>query len=283
MRHRTRIGRHMPELEPPVGVPDDGGTDERHGQLRELLGLYVLGVLLPPDLEVLQQHLRECPACDAVYDDLCEVPGYLDLLSEADILELTNDVAMRADIDDDEPVDEDEPYQAAPAPSRPPARDRPTRPSAPTSPPSRPRGRRAGWLITTAVALALGVGLGSLIHGSTPAPAIATFMAAAADDSTGVGASVQVVARGNGAHVQASLRGLQTGSSYQLYVVTLNGRAQVIAEFIASGPAQVVPADINATTAQIGFFTLTRAGGGVLVSVPFGQDADDLPTGISPS
>jgi putative zinc finger protein len=267
MKHRSRIEAGQ--------VPYDGESDavERHDNIREMLGLYVLDALQRPDLDVLQAHLPTCAECTAEYDYLCEVPGFLEMLTDQDLLDLVGEVDLRSAEEEADDWHLSSPARSDHA-SRRPASRRPTG-RAPNARPARgrTRGGMRVLLAVAAVALGAGVALGSMLH---PAPApttISTFMAAATDTSTGVSASVQVVGHGSGFRVQMTAHGLTAGVSYQLYVVTLDGRTQIIAEFIGAGGTQVVPAHASAATDQIGFFTVAQVGGAAVVSVPFAQSA----------
>jgi len=62
-----------------------------HDQLRQLIGLYVLGGLDPGERRAFDDHLRSCPACEAELAELEGLPALLDAIPRDVALELAED------------------------------------------------------------------------------------------------------------------------------------------------------------------------------------------------
>jgi Putative zinc-finger len=63
-----------------IMAPEPGRS--RHVQL--LLGAYVLGGLSPAEKAGVEAHLLQCAQCQAEYQELADVPLWLDLLKAED-------------------------------------------------------------------------------------------------------------------------------------------------------------------------------------------------------
>ena|SRR5260370_19832401 len=55
------------------------------GHVRMLLGAYLMGGLPEDDAAAVRAHLDVCAKCKAEHDDLAPVPGWLKLLSDAQV------------------------------------------------------------------------------------------------------------------------------------------------------------------------------------------------------
>jgi anti-sigma factor RsiW len=248
------------------------------------LGLFVLGALPLDEHLAVEEHVAQCPRCQAECDELSEVPAFLSVLSEEDIRMLAEEFAPERD--------------TPPVPKRHPVVDRsaglvrPAPPSMPTrssrpgdSPPGRhARPRRSvrdrvaaslppggrGRLVVAAimVTLAVGIGIGTWLQTSGSGPFVpVTFAAAATDGATGASVSIVVTGKGNGAHVEATVGGLRAGVQYQLFAVTVRGETEVATRWIGADGQSTVTADLDRPPQEWAFFTVAQMDGVVVVSV----------------
>ena len=68
----------------PVVIRGNARDPEHSGHVQLLLGAYVLGGLTREEEAVVEAHLPRCAQCQAEYEELSDVPPWLDLLKPAD-------------------------------------------------------------------------------------------------------------------------------------------------------------------------------------------------------
>jgi Putative zinc-finger len=264
---------------------------DEHVQLQ--LGLYVLGALTPEEHIAVDEHLARCAQCSAESEELAEVPPFLALITADDVDELTREprpptpfrgrpvrtVPARATAATRAPVTGDPALDGPAGPNGEPDRGTgPGRPARPTNRPSTPtpagrpgrRSRGAGSrsrlvLSAIAVALVVGVAIGVWLRSSDPVPI--TLAGSDTNTVTGVSMSVTVVGHGDQSHVDASVRGLRSGGQYQLYAVDSHGQTSVVARWVAGVPPYAYSGDLQVSTDDLAFFTVTQSDGAVVVTV----------------
>ncbi|WP_238012847.1 zf-HC2 domain-containing protein [Dactylosporangium sp. AC04546] len=252
----------MDEWSDDVNVVDGGG------HVTSLLGMHALNALDEHEHAIVTAHLSVCAECRAEFDYVKGVPRYLDQLSDEDFAALL-------------PPDLAAAFTAAPA-------------SAEPSPPSPPRlsgtadpvslaevrqardTRRRRWAMRSAVAAAVvvvaggGLWLAGVGRQESPGPVPHKLIAEASGGNLGTSASISVTPRSASVSVSATLRGMTAGQQYNLLVVTGDGQTFTVATFTgAGGGSQVVRGEAPVTADRLGFFTVVKADGGVVVTVPF--------------
>ena len=121
---------------------------------------------------------------------------------------------------------------------------------------------------TVVVTLGSAIGIGIWLQSGNTAAA-ATLAGSATDTVTGAGMSLTVTPRPEGSRVEATVTGVRPGVQYQLIAVTVEGRTDVVARWVASDISQVVQADLPVATYELAFFAVTQMNGSVIVSVRF--------------
>ncbi|MFI7080362.1 zf-HC2 domain-containing protein [Micromonospora sp. NPDC049903] len=258
--------------------------DNDHAAARQTCALYLAGALDPAAEAAFEVHLAGCTECL----DECDRVGPL---------------ALALAQFDDEPSDLDphaEPGSvAAPAHTTHAAgsavaptagsgevEDQPgTRPTsagtprrtAPTGPqgvrPGDPRRRfsrrlrlAAGALAATVVLVGgLAVGLPRL----TGEPTVVTPVGVATAEGVGGGSarlSVSIAETEGRSTIVASVVGLESGIRYRLFGVTRDGQTHEVVEWDGRPGAQEVSGELDATLAELTFFTVARTDGGPVVS-----------------
>ena len=234
----------------------------------ERLGLHFLGELDAAQSDDIHRHLESCPACRAKADEVIEVVAALALAAP-----------------DGEPPAEPDPAVpaggATPPPAAGPIRPRrarstaPDRPAAPRPGTSRPRhSSRRRRLLTSAALLVLvlvvgGLGLSAIIRGGeTPGTPIVTAGATAADTRSGATASLFVTGDDDGLTVRITATGLQPGTRYVLYAVTIDGVTREVTRWTGRGDVEPVEGRLaGLRVSDLSFVTVSTAAGAVEVTV----------------
>ena len=123
---------------------------------------------------------------------------------------------------------------------------------------------------TVVVTLGSAIGIGVWLQSGNTAAA-ATLAGSATDTVTGAGVSLTVTPRPEGSRVEATVTGVRPGVQYQLIAVTVEGRTDMVARWVASDTRQVVQADLQVSTDELAFFAVTQMNGSVVVSVRVGS------------
>jgi anti-sigma factor RsiW len=231
-----------------VGVSGAGEC----AQVREELGVYVVGAIEPADRARVDRHLASCALCRNELAGLAGLPGML--------RKITADEALRAWMDD----------AAGPPPAPPPdallARARRIR-------------MRRRLAATVAAAVLLGLagagGLRAFAAQPTSPASLAipwTAMINGSSPATGAWAEVRYAARPWGTELEVQVTGIPAGTRCQLVVTGPGGREVVAGGWtIAAGrPPAWYPASVPFRASSLRGFTVT-AGGTTLVTVRLGE------------
>ena len=194
---------------------------------QSLLGPYVLGVLEPSEVRVVEEHL---PACDSCRQELAE-------LEEMKVL--LGDVPPEAFLDG-APADGDLLLQRALRAGRG-AVDPAAPPAEPAvAGPKRPRWMLAAASVAVIAAAALGGGvlIGRQAVDSVPGPIVAgTKHVTATDTATGATMATTVEPRAGWSWVTVRITGLRAGDECELIVTDENGKTYVAGSWLVSDEA----------------------------------------------
>jgi hypothetical protein len=225
----------------------DGTLDCRVA--REAMGVLVLGAIEPGERDEVEAHVRTCPSCAAQLAELAPLPGLLKRL-DASYLDAT--VAPPGILDRaleqirvHEPADLDAVR-----------RNR------------RPRMARLAAGVAAVAVLIAGLA-GARTAGVFPFTAPTSVVAAAANPTTGVSATVTLQPSEAGTRVLLALSGVAPGAHCQLVAIGKDGQREVAATWVASYDGEAHVAGITGlSTDQIASFDITTPQGSDLVSVP---------------
>jgi hypothetical protein len=225
-------------------------SSSRNDEFRLQLGLFVLAALpLDEHLEV-EQHLTECADCRAECHELSDVPAMFSSLSAEDMRALADEFAPAS------------------------------------------RRERRGWLsglsvgrlvagtfaptrwalgarivaAAAAVAVMLSVGIGVWLQWPGGG-AGSDLTVAAKNQSSGARASIVVTGRDTGAHVEATLSGLEPGVRYELVAVAVDGETAVAAQWAGTSETSKVVGDVGLAPDDLAFFTVAEQDGSVVLTV----------------
>jgi RNA polymerase sigma-70 factor (ECF subfamily) len=184
---------------------------DAHEELRFSLAAYVMGALTPPERDVIDAHLADCPGCVAELDQLTTLPLFLDLVSGEEVALM----GSGGSAPDDHLVDRV--VGAALAERR--------------------ASRRKRWLASVAAAVVLIAG--SSVAGVLLAPSDRPAVTNAAvfdqtDPGTHAWARIAVQQRGWGASLQLTLTGVPAGEHCKLVAVGRDGSTDVAASWEAT-------------------------------------------------
>jgi anti-sigma factor RsiW len=210
------------------------------------MGVLVLGAIDPGEREEVETHVRTCRSCAA---KLAPLPG---LLKRVDASYHEAPAAPPGILDRAlEQIRAQEPADLDAARRR--------------------RRPRIAWLAAGVAAVTVLIaGLaGVRTAGVFPFSAPTTVVAAAANPTTGVSASVTLQPSDAGTRVLLALSGVAPGAHCQLVAVGKDGQREVAATWVASYDGEAHVAGITGLpTHQIAAFDITTPQGSTLVSVP---------------
>jgi hypothetical protein len=219
-------------------------------EIRQLLGVYVVGAIDPAERVLVDEHLGECPACRDELAGLAGLPAMLSRVPEADVARLGGNVV------------------SLPDPAEP-------SPELLNSLLSRVAVRRRTrmWRGVAAAAAAAVIAVGGtatvmeLTHGSrTPA----VDMAAGANPVAGVTARVDYSAAPWGTAMRVQVAGIKAGTTCRFWVITRTGKAAAGSWTVTAGsysPNEWYSGSARVNPGAIQSFAIT-AGGKQLVSIP---------------
>ena len=227
------------------------------GDIRQSLGVYILGAISPVDRSTVELHLARCAGCRAELAGLAALPGRLGSVPAADLTRLAGDQdggAGRRERPADVPLQT--------------LLDRA----------ARTRRRLRGRRLAIAAAAVLIVG-GGAVAGSRVLYSPATRPSASAvpwaatvtgsDPQTGMSATVKYLRRPWGLAMLVQVSGISPGTRCELQVVDASGQAVPAGGWmVAAGHAWAwYPASSSLPAAGVRGFLITTARGQDLVSV----------------
>lgn len=231
------------------------------GDIRQSLGVYVIGAIDPAERAIVDAHLSTCQDCREELAGLAGLPALLGRVPREDAERLALDGAEVRDL-------EEPPAELLDSLLRRIAERRRTR---------RWRGVVAA-AAAAVIAVGGGIGGGVLIsHGQgashqsvhpgrqPPAPDLVR----GGNPATGVTAAVYYFpARQSGTAMQVQVSGIRNGTFCQLWLTTRSGRHVLVGSWLVSGgPGNWYGASSPVTAASVSSFDIT-AGGKVLVTIP---------------
>jgi anti-sigma factor RsiW len=221
--------------------------------VRNLLGVYVVGAIEPAERATVDAHLPHCPECREELAGLAGLPALLGRvpLDDAERIALGDEVP-------DEPSAEllDSLLQRVSA---------------------RRRARR--WRMVTAAAAAAVIAVGggiaggtviSHLHGSgsgAPSASQESGMARGANPTTGVTAAVYYTSGASGTHMQVQVNGIPPGEHCIFWVNTRGGRNLEAGAWTTASGAEWFPAQTSINASQLKSFDVS-VNGHRLVTVP---------------
>jgi hypothetical protein len=213
----------------------------------ESLGVLVLGALEPKDRDQVEEHVRACASCSAQLAEFAPLPGLLKRIDSSVLDPTPAPVAIL----DKALVHLRSPEALDPGAGR------------------RRSGPRAIWLLAAAIAVVIAGLAGARSAQVFPFTAPSSLVAAAADSTTGVSATVTLRPSPSGTHVLLALTGVAPGAHCQLVAVGKDGQREVAATWVASYDGEAhVAGTTGLPTAQIASLDVTTPQGTTLVSVP---------------
>jgi anti-sigma factor RsiW len=227
-------------------------TDMDCREARQALGVYVVGAIDPAERALVDTHLAGCPACREELAGLAGLPALLGRVPRADAeLLALDDERLRA-------MDEPSPELLR---------------SLLRQVDARRKARRWRAVVAAAAAVVIGLGTGAAITqfvGGRAASA-ATETASASNSVTGVSAVVDYPATGKATDMRVRVRGIPSGTTCVLWVVTTGGK-----EFSAGtwtirrgyGSHQVFPASSQVLASSVRSFVITSTSGKKLLVIP---------------
>jgi anti-sigma factor RsiW len=247
--------------------------------VRLSLGLYLLGELAQEERDAVERHLATCLDCQAEADDMIDVLDALVMLSDQDGREVVQAFGVPARAAPSTQRAAPDVATVAGRPPRSPDAPSPRVRPAGTRPAGRPHASRRrlspkGLLGLAGLALivVISAGVFALLTPSGPSgpskpagPAI-TLVATAQNSTTGAHLSVVATDHQHSVAIQATVTGLHHDTRYQLYVVTSDGRTQVVTTWTGSDAPQQISGEAPVAIANLSFFTVTLSDGTPVVS-----------------
>jgi anti-sigma factor RsiW len=230
------------------------------GDIRQSLGVYVIGAIDPAERAVVDAHLSTCQDCRDELAGLAGLPALLGRVPREDAERLALDGAELRDL-------EEPPAELLDSLLRRIAERRRTR---------RWRGVVAA-AAAAVIAVGGGIGGGVLIshgHGATHASVRAVQPPApdlvrGGNPATNVTAAVYYFpTRQSGTAMQVQVSGIRDGTYCKLWLTTKSGRHLLVGGWLVNGgPGNWYEASSPVTAASVSSFDIT-AGGNVLVTIP---------------
>ena len=221
-------------------------------QIRQELGVYVLGAIAPARRAVVNRHLESCPRCRDELAGLAGIPAMLRRVPAATV----------------EPSGQ-RPGSDGPGPQ-----------------PSLPDGllhrvaalrRQRRWRLAAAAAVLAGAAAAGwvphLLHPTAPPlQATTTWWTATAngsDPATRVGATVRYASKSWGTELEAIIAGVASGTACQIWAITVSGQHAAAGGWIITAGDQHAwyPASVPFPAAALVGFDIT-ADGRILVTIP---------------
>jgi hypothetical protein len=227
------------------------------GEIRQAVGVYLLGAIGPADRSAVSSHLAGCADCREVLARLAGLPGLLGHVPTADAIRLATDEADRAGGNE---VPPDGPLRSLLAQV---ARLR----------------RHHRWRRLAVTAAVVVIAAGGAVAGSRvlyppverPAAAVLPWATTihASNPRTGAGATVRYASQRWGLAMDAQVSGIPAGTTCELQVIGAQGRVSAAGGWtVARGhPGAWYPASSPIPVADVRGFVITT-GGRTLVNVP---------------
>jgi hypothetical protein len=227
------------------------------GEIRQALGVYILGAISPADRSTVELHLARCADCRAELAGLAALPGRLGSVPAADMARMAGDERGEAGLGERPPG---VPLQTL--------LDRADRIR-----------RRLRWRRLAVAAAAVVIVGGGAVAGSRVLDSPATQPSASAvpwaatvtgsDPQTGMSATVKYLSRPWGLALQVQVSGISPGTRCELQVVDASGQDVPAGGWmVAVGHAWAwYPASSPLAAANVRGFLITTAQGKDLVSV----------------
>lgn len=238
---------------------------DRHDELRDAIGAYVLGQLDGPLLAELEEHLTTCAACRAEAEDLAGLAVPLRGVSPELVDALVAPVPTGLDARVDAAL-----AAAAGSAAEAESRSSTSTPSPSVTPLSGRRPRAGGWRPALVGALAGAAAAAVVAVAVWPDAAPTPTVIAVRDVSTaaGVTATAGLVDHTWGVELKLVATGLPAGRSYDVRIVDDEGRAYDSGAFI--GVDRTVTCSMNASVllAHAERFEVVAPGGDVVISGP---------------
>ncbi len=229
-------------------------------EMRQLLGVYVVGAIDPAERSIVDDHLGECSLCRDELAGLAGLPAMLSRVPAADVERLTDGVI-------------DLPDWAEPSPE--------LLSSLLGRVTVKRRGRMRRGVVAVAAAAVVAAGGATVVNHLT-APAVAKVstvqnrdVASAMDPGTGVAAVVDYTPTPwNSTDMRVQVSGIKAGTACQFWVIGADGRTHAggwtVGVSYGMSPWYQAFAPVKASSVQA--FVIT-AGGKFLVRIPVAENA----------
>jgi anti-sigma factor RsiW len=218
------------------------------GEIRNSLGVYIVGAIDPSERAMVDAHIPHCPDCREELAGLAGLPALLGRVPVAD--------AERLALGDD--VLEEAPAELLDSVLR--------------QVTMRRRARR--WRLVAAAAAAAVIAVGGGVAGGSlianlnhPPAAVSSYLARGSNPATGVDAAVYYKSAASGMNMQVQVSGIKPGTMCVFWVITEAGRHVSAGYWTAGAPSTWYQASSTYTAAQLRGFDLS-VGNQVVVRIP---------------
>jgi predicted anti-sigma-YlaC factor YlaD len=220
-------------------------------QMRQLLGVYVVGAIEPAERALVDEHLAGCASCRDELAGLAGLPAMLGRVPGADVARLAGDMTALP------PVAEPSPELLDSLLRR-------------VSTSRRTRMWRGLVAVAAAAVIAAGAATG-IMHVTGPgAPPVAVDVATGANAPAHIAAVVKYFATASGTSMRVQVAGIKLGTFCHFWVITSNGRSSAGSWTVSSlsyGTGAWYPGASSVAPGSVKAFQIT-ADGRALVTIP---------------
>jgi hypothetical protein len=216
-------------------------------EIRQLLGVYVVGAIDPAERSLVDEHLAECPGCRDELAGLAGLPAMLSRVPEADVARLGSPVVTL-------------PERAEPSPD--------LLNSLLRRVAVRRRARLWRGVAAAAAAAVIAVGATTTafeLASGTSSPT--SDVAVGSNPAAGITAKVKYSQVGWGTDMRVQVTGIRAGTRCRFWVETKSGRLEPAGAWTVGGVYQWYPASADLAASAVRSFEITM-GQKVLVTIP---------------
>jgi anti-sigma-K factor RskA len=216
-------------------------------EIRQLLGVYVVGAIDPAERSLVDEHLADCPACRDELAGLAGLPAMLSRVPEADVARLSSSVVGL-------------PERAEPSPD--------LLNSLLRRVALRRRARMWRGIAAAAAAAVIAVGGTAAAFELTSGSPSASDVAQGSNAAAGITATVNYSQVGWGTDMRVQVTGIPSGTRCRFWVVTNDGRIEPAGSWTVGSMYRWYPASTDLAASSVRAFEITTLAKKVLVTIP---------------